>query len=176
MAKTSKAALILNQNSWAIRLAIRRAEESGSREPYSEATVKGFAVQVPNPSDILAWILDEIGRQEIDLGAEAQCWQDNTTKKKLVDWTDNVEQMVTNIGDCVAVAKQLVHAGVKLPDTYPWNPEGTQEPDMGEIVQEAMQELADDTVDDTVSETEAQSSLGELPYYYYLFYFSYLAS
>ena len=142
MAKPSKVAIVLNQHEWAIRLAERRASEIGAREPTEDSTHKGFIVKVPNASDILAWCLDEIGRQEGELAGEAQCWQDHTTKKKQLGWVGNLWQINENITDLLTVCKQLIHAGVKLPKTLPWNENGSPGLDMAAITQEAVQELA----------------------------------
>lgn len=141
MAKPSKVALVLNQHDWAIKLAERRAEEIDVRPPVEESTHKGFIVKVPNGSDILAWLLDEVGRQEAELSAEAQCWQDHTTKKKLLNWLDNCNQIVENLTDCLGVANQLVHAGVKLPETLPWNENGSPDVGLGSLVEEALSEI-----------------------------------
>jgi hypothetical protein len=144
MAKPNKIAVVLNQNVWATSLAESRAEESGVRAPTEESNHKGFIVRVPNAPDILAWCLDEIGRQEGELGAEAQCWQDHSTKKKQLAWIDNCSQITENISDLLAVCSQLMHAGVKLPKTLPWNENGLTEIDMTAITQEALQELAEE--------------------------------
>jgi len=144
MSKPSKIAVVLNQQDWAIRLAERRAEEIGARAPTEESRHKGFIVKVPNASDILAWCLDEIGRQEGELGAEAQCWQDHSTKKKQLTWIENCLQVSENISDLLTISKQLIHAGVKLPKTLPWNENGLTEIDMTAITQEALQELVEE--------------------------------
>ncbi len=143
MARRNKAALVLNNNGWALRLAIRRAEEIGARPPYEESSHRGFMVQVPNPSDVLAWVLDEVGRQGGELANEAQCWQDAGSKKKQVEWVDNAVQLVENINDCLMVSKQLILSGVKLPETYPWNPEGVPEStvDVSELMEEVQAEI-----------------------------------
>jgi len=159
MAKPSKIAVVLNQNDWATSLAERRAEESGARAPTEESNHKGFIVRVPNAPDILAWCLDEIGRQEGELGAEAQCWQDHSTKKKQLAWIDNCSQITENISDLLAVCNQLMHAGVKLPKTLPWNENGLTEIDMTAITQEALQELVEEAnpaPDEEVSETPTE--------------------
>ena len=155
MAKPNKVAMVLNQHSWAIDLAVKRADEFDVRAPVEESTHKGFIVQVPNASDVLAWLLDEVGRQESELSSEAQCWQDLTTKKKLLDWTGNCAQIVDNITDCVSVASQLIHAGVKTPKTLPWNENGPAVIDTGSIVAEAITEI--------VQEAEADDEPVETP-------------
>tara|TARA_B100001250_G_C19705596_1_gene746779 strand:+ start:153 stop:626 length:474 start_codon:yes stop_codon:yes gene_type:complete len=153
MAKPSKAAIVLNQNEWAIRLAERRAEQHGVRAPVEESNHKGFVVKVPNPSDILAWCLDEIGRQEAELSAEAQCWQDHSTKKKMLNWNNNCTQLVENIGDLLTVTNQLTHAGVKLPVTLPWNENGPAVIDLAAITQEAVEEILEAEAVEEPSET-----------------------
>jgi len=144
MAKPSKIAVVLNQNDWATTLAESRAEQSGVRAPTEESNHKGFIVRVPNAPDILAWCLDEIGRQEGELGAEAQCWQDHSTKKKQLAWIDNCSQITENISDLLAVCSQLMHAGVKLPKTLPWNENGSTEIDMTDITQEALKQIVEE--------------------------------
>tara|TARA_B100000131_G_scaffold20185_1_gene19838 strand:+ start:13812 stop:14279 length:468 start_codon:yes stop_codon:yes gene_type:complete len=154
MAKPNKAAIVLNQNDWAIRLAERRASELGVRAPVEESTHKGFVVKVPNPSDILAWCLDEIGRQEGELAGEAQCWQDHSTKKKLLEWNKNCKQIVENIDDLLNVTAQLTYVGVKLPKTLPWNENGSPELDMEAITQEALQEVIEESQEPTETPSE----------------------
>lgn len=144
MSKPNKAAIVLNQNEWAIRLAERRANEIGARAPVEESTHKGFVVKVPNPADILAWCLDEIGRQEGELSGEAQCWQDHSTKKKLLAWHENCKQIVENIGDLLTVSMQLTHVGIKVPNPLPWNENGLPELDMEAITQEALGEVLEE--------------------------------
>lgn len=144
MSKPNKAAIVLNQNEWAIRLAERRANEIGARAPVEESTHKGFVVKVPNPADILAWCLDEIGRQEGELSGEAQCWQDHSTKKKLIAWHKNCKQIVDNIGDLLSVTMQLTHVGIKVPNPLPWNENGLPELDMEAITQEALGEVLEE--------------------------------
>lgn len=144
MSKPNKAAIVLNQNEWAIRLAERRANEIGARPPVEESTHKGFVVKVPNPADILAWCLDEIGRQEGELSGEAQCWQDHSTKKKLITWHQNCKQIVDNIGDLLTVTMQLTHVGIKVPNPLPWNENGLPELDMEAITQEALGEVLEE--------------------------------
>ena len=153
MAKPSKTAIVLNQNNWAIRLAERRAEESGARAPTEESNHKGFIVSVPNAPDILAWCLDEIGRQEGELSAEAQCWQDHSTKKKMLDWINNCKAITDNIGDLLTVTNQLTHAGVKLPKMLPWNENGPAVIDMEAITQQAVEELVGTPVSTEPSNT-----------------------
>jgi len=154
MAKPNKVAIVLNQNEWAIRLAERRANELGVRAPTEESTHKGFVVKVPNPADILAWCLDEIGRQEGELSGEAQCWQDHNTKKKMLEWNDNCRQIVENINDLLTVTNQLTHVGVKLPKTLPWNENGSPEIDMEAITQEALQEVIEESQETTETPSE----------------------
>mgnify|MGYP001318583346 CR=1 FL=1 len=144
MAKPSKVAIVLNQNAWAVRLAERRASQHGVRAPTEESNHKGFVVKVPNASDILAWCLDEVGRQDAELSAEAQCWGDHTTKKKQLAWIENCAQFAENISDCLLVSKQLIHAGAKLPETMPWNENGPTEIDLNAITQEAVQEIIEE--------------------------------
>ena len=141
MAKPSKVALVLNLHSWAVDLAERRAKEIEARAPVEESTHKGFIVKVPNARDIVVWLLDEIGRQESELASEAQCWQELRTKKKLLDWVENCKQIVDNIHDCLAVTNQLIHAGVKLPETLPWNEGGSPEVVLEDAVKEALSEI-----------------------------------
>ena len=81
MAK-NKAALILNQHPWVLKLAKRRAAEIGARPPFEVSTHKGFEVEIPNISDIYAWMLDEIGRQEAELSGEAQCGKIRQLRRK----------------------------------------------------------------------------------------------
>tara|TARA_B100000900_G_C20413123_1_gene647709 strand:+ start:334 stop:804 length:471 start_codon:yes stop_codon:yes gene_type:complete len=145
MAKTNKVAIVLNQNEWAIRLAERRASEIGARPPVEESTHKGFIVKVPNPSDILAWCLDEIGRQEGELAGEAQCWQDQNNKKKMLNWNENCKQIIENLGDLLTITAQLTHVGVKVPNPLPWNENGLPALDMEAITQEALQEVVEES-------------------------------
>lgn len=143
MAKPSKAALILNQHPWALSIAKRRAEEVGARPPYETAKVRGFEVEIPNGSDVYAWMLDELGRQESELGMEAQCWQDKKTKKQMTDWLDNIKQIVSNVNDVLLVVNMMHAAGIKLPKTLPWNEEGSAEIDMDAIVAEVAATMAE---------------------------------
>ena len=71
----NKAALILKQHPWVLGLAKKRAEEVGTREPYERSIHKGFEVEIPNISDIYAWMLDEIGRQSSN-----SAWSPNAGK------------------------------------------------------------------------------------------------
>lgn len=155
MAKPNKAAIVLNQNEWAIRLAERRANEVEARAPIEESQHKGYIVKVPNASDILAWCLDEIGRQQGELAGESQHWQDKSTKKKLLEWNANCKQIVDNISDLLTVTNQLTHVGVRLPATMPWNEDGSTELDMQAITQEALEEVLTEAV--TVSEEPSET-------------------
>jgi hypothetical protein len=106
---------------------------------------KGFEVEIPNISDIYAWMLDEIGRQESELGMEAQCWQDKTTKKKMTTWLENFNQIVENLNDVVMIVKMMTMAGIRLPETLPWNEEGSSEIDLEAITAQVVQELAEES-------------------------------
>jgi hypothetical protein len=143
MARPNKAALILNQHPWALSIAKRRAEEIGARAPYETATTRGFEVEIPNASDVYAWMLDELGRQEAELGMEAQCWQDKKTKKQMTEWLDNIKQIVENINDVILVVNMMHAAGIKLPKTLPWNEGGSADIDMDAIVAQVAAELAE---------------------------------
>ena len=144
MAK-NKAALILKQHPWVLKLAKRRAEEVGARPPFEISSHKGFEVEIPNISDIYAWMLDEIGRQESELGMEAQCWQDKTTKKKMTTWLENFEQIVENLNDVVMIVKMMTMAGIRLPEALPWNEEGSSEIDLEAITAQVVRELAEES-------------------------------
>jgi len=153
MAK-NKAALILNQHPWVLKLAKRRAEEIGARPPFEVSTHKGFEVEIPNISDIYAWMLDEVGRQEAELNGEAQCWQDKTTKKKMTTWLENIEQIAENISDLLTVVRMMTMAGIRLPETLPWNEGGSSEIDMEAIAAEVVAELAAQNAEPVEAEGE----------------------
>ena len=129
----NKAALILKQHPWVLGLAKKRAEEVGTREPYERSIHKGFEVEIPNASDIYAWMLDEIGRQSSELGMESQCWQDKKTKKQLTDWIENIETISSNINAAIGVCKMMLMAGIRLPKTLPWNDNGPSNLDLEAI-------------------------------------------
>ncbi len=144
MAK-NKAALILKQHPWVLKLAKRRAEEVGARPPFEVSIHKGFEVEIPNISDLYAWMLDEVGRQESELGMEAQCWQDKTTKKKMTTWLENFSQIVENLNDVVMIVKMMTMAGIRLPETLPWNEEGSSEIDLEAITAQVVAELEEES-------------------------------
>lgn len=144
MAK-NKAALILKQHPWVLKLAKRRAEEVGARPPFEVSIHKGFEVEIPNISDLYAWMLDEVGRQESELGMEAQCWQEKTTKKKMTTWLENFSQIVENLNDAVMIVKMMTMAGIRLPETLPWNEEGSSEIDLEAITAQVVAELAEES-------------------------------
>jgi len=155
MAKPSKGALILSQHPWVLTLAKRRAEEVGARPPFEVANYRGFEVEIPNVSDVYAWMLDELGRQESELGMEAQCWQDKNTKKKMNDWLENIKQIVENVNDVLTVVNMMHLAGIKLPATLPWNEEGSPEIDAAAILAEVVSELEPST-EETPSEESSE--------------------
>ena len=144
MAK-NKAALILSQHPWVLKLAKRRAGEVGARPPFEVSQHKGFEVEIPNIQDIYAWMIDELGRNESELGMEAQCWQEQTTKKKMTTWLDNINQIVDNLNDIVMIVKMMTMAGIRLPQTLPWNEEGSSEIDLEAITAQVAQEMAEES-------------------------------
>ena len=153
MAK-NKAALILKQHPWVLKLAKRRAEEVGARPPFEVSIHKGFEVEIPNISDLYAWMLDEVGRQESELGMEAQCWQDKTTKKKMTTWLENFSQIVENLNDVVMIVKMMTMAGIRLPETLPWNEEGSSEIDLEAITAQVVAELEESQESSEVPEED----------------------
>ena len=80
--------------------------------------------------------------------------QDKTTKKKMTTWLENIEQIGENIGDCLVVVRMMTMAGVRLPETLPWNEGGSSEIDMEAIAAEVVAELAAQNAEPVEAEGE----------------------
>ena len=59
----------------------------------------------------------------------------------MLDWNNNCKAITENIGDLLQVTNQLTHAGVKLPETLPWNENGPAAINMDVIMAEAVEEI-----------------------------------